>query len=61
MSLWFWIVVAGGAPLALSIAAALVVAAILGNISREVSGMLEHERWGVAPIARGRLTAANLS
>ena len=55
MSLWVWIVVVSGALLALSLLVGLALAAILGSISRELSELVELERWADAPLADERL------
>jgi hypothetical protein len=63
MSAWMWLAVAVGAFLFLSIMVSLVVAAILGQIGRDVSDLLESapsaavdvaefESWASAPLAR---------
>jgi hypothetical protein len=61
MSLWLWILVASGAPLALSLFVGLGLAAILGRISSEVSGLLEVEHWSGAPLTAARALAAPAS
>ena len=55
MSLWVWIVVVSGALLALSLLVGLALAAILGSISRELSELVELERWADVPLADERL------
>jgi hypothetical protein len=44
-----WIVMGTAAVLGLSIIASLAIAAILGSISREVSALLEPDRYAWAP------------
>lgn len=52
MALWQWVLVGLTAALGLSAIAGLMLAAILGSISRDVSRMLETEPWTVAPPLR---------
>jgi hypothetical protein len=63
MSVWVWLVAGVGAFLLLSIVVSLVLAAILGQIGRDVSDLLESapgvaaeveesESWASAPLAR---------
>jgi hypothetical protein len=52
MALWEWVLVGLTAALGLSAIAGLMLAAILGGISRDVSRMLETEPWAVTPPLR---------
>jgi hypothetical protein len=58
MPMWAWIVTGAFAVVAASSVVGLVVAAILGGISRDVSQLLEAESWASAPLKQGRRTAA---
>ena len=60
MSLWVWILVVSGTLLALSLLVGLALAAILGSISRELSELVELERWADAPLADERLAGIEL-
>ena len=60
MSLWVWIVVVTGTLLAVSLLVGLALAAILGSITREMSGLLELEEWTDAPLMDERLAATEL-
>jgi hypothetical protein len=57
MALWQWVLVGLTAALGLSAVAGLMLAAILGSISRDVSRMLEAEPWTVTPPLRARIRA----
>jgi hypothetical protein len=52
MSIVWWLIVAMGLFLALSVVVGLAVAAILGQIGREVSELFESAHWASAPLAR---------
>jgi hypothetical protein len=52
-----WIALGVGVAFALSAGVALMVAAVLGSISSEVSRVLEAEAWAVAPSVRRRSPA----
>jgi hypothetical protein len=52
MTVWGWIAVAATAFAAVSIAAGLVIARILGSISAGLNQMLEDESWTSAPLTR---------
>jgi hypothetical protein len=60
MSLWVWIVVVGVTLLAFSLLVSLALAAILGSISRELSELVDFERWADAPLADERLAGIEL-
>jgi hypothetical protein len=60
MSLWVWILIVSGALLAVSLLVGLGLAAILGVVSREVSGLLELEEWTDAPLMDERLAEEEL-
>jgi hypothetical protein len=57
MSAWSWVAVGLAASLLFSVLVALVLAAILGRIGREVSELLDPELWSSAPTARERIEA----
>jgi hypothetical protein len=52
MSVWLWVLIGVAALLIPSLIVGLFVAAVLGRISREVSGLLEAEPWASAPLMR---------
>jgi hypothetical protein len=52
MSVWGWIGVGVATFFALSIAAGLAIARILGAISSGINQILEHEGWTSAPLTR---------
>jgi hypothetical protein len=52
MALWAWVLVGLTAALGVSAVVGLMIAAILGSISRDVSRMLEAEPWAVTPPLR---------
>jgi hypothetical protein len=60
MSLWVWIVVVGGTLFAFSLFVSLALAAILGSVSRELSELVDLERWADAPLADERLAGIEL-
>jgi len=49
---WLWVIAGAGVFIALSIVAALAVAAILGQIGSDVSQLFETEVWTDAPLTR---------
>lgn len=62
MALWEWVLVGLTAALGLSAGAGLMLAAILGGISRDVSRMLEAEPWALTPplrASRARIRAVS--
>jgi hypothetical protein len=54
MTLWLWVTVGVAAFLAMSVLFGLALAAILGNISREVSELLDSAPWTSAPLLRSQ-------
>ena len=52
MTWWLWVIAGAGVFIALSIVAALAVAAILGQIGSDVSQLFETEVWTDAPLTR---------
>ena len=60
MPLWAWIAVIIAALLSVSLLVGFLVAAILGNITREMSGLLELEEWADAPLMEERRTEIEL-
>jgi hypothetical protein len=58
MVAWAWIVMGSAGFLAVSLLLGLAVAAILGNISSEVSELLEVEPWRTAAPKRATTAAA---
>lgn len=52
MGMWAWVVLGGGAFVALTALASLALAAVLGRIAREVSLLVETDHWSSAPLAR---------
>lgn len=50
--MWFWIAIAVGALLGLSLLIGLAVARILGTIGQEISALYETEAWATRPLAR---------
>lgn len=52
--MWMWIAVGAGVFAALSLLVGLVVAAILGTISREISELYELDFWTTWPSPRVR-------
>jgi hypothetical protein len=61
MSIWGWIGVGVGSFLAVSIAAGLAIAKVLGTISSGINEILEHEGWASAPLTRAIEFADDLS
>lgn len=58
MSAWVWITIGVACFLALSTVVAVTLAAILGNISRDVSQLLKTELWAVSPPTRAKARVA---
>jgi hypothetical protein len=52
VALWMWIAVGVSAALGLSAVVGLALGAILGQIAREVSSLLENGPWAAAPSVR---------
>jgi hypothetical protein len=57
MPLVTWVAIGTAMMLALSALVGFAVAAILGRISREVSELLEVERWPIGPPPRAKALA----
>ena len=57
MSLGMWLAIGTGALLMVSVGGGLMIAAILGTISRDVSELLETESWSLMPLARRTVAA----
>jgi hypothetical protein len=49
---WLWAIAGAGAFVVLSVVASLGIAALLGQIGRDVSDLLESEAWTRAPLGR---------
>ena len=58
MSTWAWAGVGVGAFFLIGTLASLVVAAVLGRISREAADIFEAELWARVPLGRERVEAA---
>jgi hypothetical protein len=54
MTVWLWVMVGGATFLAISVLVGLAIAAVLGNISREVSGLLDSASLTSAPLMRSQ-------
>ena len=52
MSVWAWLAIGIGAFMGVTLVVGLAVARILGNISRDVTDLLETEMWSAAPLSR---------
>ena len=52
MSLWAWLAVGIGAFGCITLVVGLAIARILGQISRDVTDLLESEMWSAAPLTR---------
>ena len=52
MTWWLWAIAGAGAFVVLSVVASLGIAALLGQIGRDVSDLLESEAWTRAPLGR---------
>jgi hypothetical protein len=61
MSVWIWVLIGAASLFALSLLVGLAIAAILGSISREVSELIDHERWTSAPLMRTDESAEEVS
>jgi hypothetical protein len=57
MSTWAWVGVGLGAFFMIAALLSLVVAAILGRISREASELFESELWAHVPVTREQVEA----
>jgi hypothetical protein len=49
---WLWAIAGAGAFVVLSVVGSLGIAALLGQIGRDVSDLLESEAWTRAPLGR---------
>src|SRR6266496_4019181 len=52
VSTWWWVLVGTGLYFVLSVLVGLAIAAILGQIGREIPELFEGEDWASAPLAR---------
>ena len=57
MSLWIWLLVFGSL-FVVSLAVGLAVAAILGNLAREVTNVFDLEPWASSPLTRAQDASA---
>jgi hypothetical protein len=55
MTVWTWLAIGGAALILASAVVGLVIAAILGSLSRNVSQLLDAEPWSSMPLTRARL------
>ena len=49
---WAWFAIGIGAFMGVTVVVGLAIARILGNISRDVTDLLETEMWSAAPLSR---------
>jgi hypothetical protein len=61
MSVWVWLLIGVASFFALSLLIGLAIATILGSIGREVSELVDHERWASAPLMRTSESAEDVS
>ncbi len=52
MSLWGWVLIGGASWLAVSVLVGLALTTILSRMSLELSDLIDHEGWAVAPLMR---------
>ena len=52
MSVWVWVLIVAVGLVALSLVVGLALASILASISREISELIDHERWTSVPLMR---------
>jgi hypothetical protein len=57
MATWQWLMLAAGIGFAVSAFVGLLLAAVLGNISRDVAAVLEAEPWTLTPPLRSLIDA----
>jgi hypothetical protein len=52
MSLWGWVLIGGASWFAVSVLVGLALTTILSRMSLELSDLMDHEGWAVAPLMR---------